>query len=225
MADPDHQAWAFARLDRPDRVRTAGRVGDERAWSTSKVLVVAGYLQSRVGGDPGRIPAADRRLIRAALTRSDEDAVVAVRARIVGRPGTVMTRVLRSVGDRETVAPDRYQGLMRWSLREQVRFAAALDAGRVVSPTASRWLLDQLRPVPEHRWGLGRIGATAFKGGWLRADTATRQVGLVDGWAVAISTDAGPVRRQTDGDDAHVTGMDALARRLASRLDWERRCR
>ena len=48
-----------------------------------------------------------------------------------------MTRVLRSIGDTTTVAPDRYEGLMPWSIREQVRFMAALDAGKVVSRAAS----------------------------------------------------------------------------------------
>jgi len=72
--------------------------------------------------------------------------------------------------------------------------------------------------------GLGTVGATTFKGGWLRQGRVTRQMGLLDGYAVAIITDLGPVVRQTDGDSAHVEAMNDLAERLAERLAYERRC-
>ena len=69
------------------------------------------------------------------------------------------------------------------------------------------------------RWGLGTIGASAFKGGWLRSDTETRQMGIVNGYAVAIITaHVGPAVLQADGDVAHVQQMNALAARLQSRL-------
>jgi hypothetical protein len=42
---------------------------------------------------------------------------------------------------------------------------------------------------------------------------------------VAISTDEGPVVRQTDGDSAHVRAMNDLAVLLAARLAWEQDCR
>ena len=35
-----------------------------------------------------------------------------------------------------------------------------------------------MRPVEAHAWGLGTIGASAYKGGWLREDRVTRQLGL-----------------------------------------------
>lgn len=219
------RAWAFAPVDDPGEVVVEGRVADRRAWSTSKVLVVAAYLDAAVAGDPDRLTNANRRLISAALTRSDADAITAIRDQIPGSSGAAMTAVLRSVGDRTTAAPDRYQGTMAWSLREQVRFMIALEGGRVVSRAASRYLSGTMRPIEEHSWGLGRIGARPYKGGWLRANTATRQFGVVDGYAVAIATTSGPAIRQTDGDAAHVTAMDALARQLEQRLAWERRCR
>lgn len=218
-------AWAFAPLDRPGSVTVEGRVSSSPAWSTSKVLVVAAYLDTAVDGRPSRIGATNRRLITAALTRSDGDAVTAVRNQIPGRPGRAMTAVLRSIGDTTTVAPDSYQGTMQWSLREQVRFTAALASGRVVSRAASDYLLKTMHPIPAHSWGLGTIGATAFKGGWLRPSTPTRQLGIVDGYAVAISTELGAAVRQTDGDQAHVEQMNRLARLLRERLTWERRCR
>ena len=75
-----------------------------------------------------------------------------------------------------------------------------------------------MQPIKAHSWGLGRIGATAYKGGWLRRTTATRQMGIVDGYAVAIITDVGPAVVQTDGDAAHVEQMNRLARLLKQRL-------
>lgn len=70
--------------------------------------------------------------------------------------------------------------------------------------------------------GSGDIDASAFKGGWLRANTATRQMGLVDGYAVAIITDQGPVEVQSDGDAAHVDQIDRVARVLRDRLQFDR---
>ncbi|GAA3616604.1 serine hydrolase [Microlunatus ginsengisoli] len=213
---------AFAALTEPDEITVEGRVGATQAWSTSKVLIVAAFLDGVAGGDPDAITARNRQLITKALTASDGEAVNALRDQIPGRPGPAMTRVLRAIGDRTTSPPDTYQGLMRWSILEQVRFMAAMAHGRVVSRAASSFLRKAMRPIPAHAWGLGRIGASAYKGGWLRADTATRQLGLVDGYAVAIITTAGPARRQTDGDSAHVQAMDRLAALLAERLAFER---
>ena len=193
-------AFAFARLDRPRDVTVEGHIaGPAAAWSTSKVLIVAAYLDTAVDGHPERVSAANRRRITAALTRSDETAVNLIRDQIGARPGPAMTSVLRSIGDETTRVPDTYLGTMVWSIREQVRFMAALDAGRVVSPAASRYLLEAMRPMAAHSWGLGRVGATAYKGGWLRADTATRQMGIVDGFAVAIITTTGPACARTTG--------------------------
>ncbi|QIM21627.1 serine hydrolase [Phycicoccus sp. HDW14] len=209
----------WAPLSNPSAVRTEGSVSRYKAWSTSKVLVVAAYLDTVVDGDPAKIPSGDRSLIRAALTRSDGDAVVAIRERIPGSPGAAITTVLRSIGDTATVAPDRSQGSMSWSPRQQVRFMAALAAGRVVSAKASSWLLGQMQPISAHRWGLGTIGASSFKGGWLTPESETRQMGIVGGYAVAIITvGEGPAVVQTDGDSAHVQQMNRLAALLAKRL-------
>ncbi len=209
----------WAPLSNPSAVRSEGSVSRYQAWSTSKVLIVAAYLDTVVDGDPSRIPDTERGWIRAALTRSDGDAIVAVRGKIPGSPGAAITGVLRSIGDTRTSAPDRSQGTMSWSPREQVRFMAALANGKVVSPAASSWLLAQMHPIPEHRWGLGTIGASAFKGGWLTPSSETRQMGIVGGYAVAIITvGQGPAVVQTDGDSAHVQQMNRLAALLADRL-------
>jgi Beta-lactamase enzyme family len=209
----------WAPLSNPSAVQSEGSVPSWQAWSTSKVLVVAAYLDTVVDGDPSRIPDTERGWITAALTASDGDAVVNVRSRIPGSPGAAINAVLRSIGDTTTVAPDTSQGTMWWSPREQVRFMAALSAGRVVSPAASSYLLGQMQPIAAHRWGLGRIGASSMKGGWLTSQSETRQMGIVGGYAVAIITvGVGPAVLQTDGDYAHVWQMDRMAALLARRL-------
>ncbi|GAA2738195.1 hypothetical protein GCM10009867_28450 [Pedococcus aerophilus] len=210
---------AFAPLSNPGDVTVEGSVSSWKAWSTSKVLVVAAFLDTVCDGDPGQATAQQKRWITAALTASDGDAVVALRNEIPGSPGAAIDRVLRSIGDTRTVAPDTSQGGMRWTIREQVRFMAALANGRVVSKASSSYLLSAMRPISAHRWGLGTIGAGAFKGGWLRSDTVTRQMGIYDGYAVAIITDhVGPAVVQTDGDSAHVQQMNRLATILKARL-------
>ena len=215
-------ALAFAPLASPGNVTIEGSVSSWKAWSTSKVLVVAAFLDTVCGGDPSRATAEQQRWITAALTASDGEAVVALRNQIPGSPGAAINRVLRSIGDTRTVAPDTSQGGMQWTIREQVRFMAALANGRVVSRAASRYLLASMRPIGAHRWGLGTIGATAFKGGWLRSDTVTRQMGIYDGYAVAIITEhVGPAVVQTDGDAAHVRQMNRLATVLEARLARE----
>lgn len=213
---------AFAPLDDPGDITVQGRVPTSPAWSTSKVLIVAAFLDTVADGDPDRVGAGDRRLITAALTESDGEAVNALRDQIPGRPGPAMNAVLRAIGDTTTVAPDTYQGTMLWSVREQVRFMAAMANGELVSTEASRFLLETMRPIEAHAWGLGTIGATAYKGGWLRSTSPTRQMGVVDGYAVAIITDEGPVALQTDGDDAHVQQMNRLATLLERRLEYEK---
>ncbi len=213
---------AFAPLSDPADVTIEGSVSSYKAWSTSKVLVVAAFLDTVCDGDPTRASAQQKRWVTAALTASDGDAVVALRGEIPGSPGAAITSVLRSIGDSRTVAPDTSQGGMQWTIREQVRFMAALANGKVVSKASSSYLLSSMRPIGAHRWGLGTIGAGAFKGGWLRSDTVTRQMGIYDGYAVAIITDAvGPAVVQTDGDSAHVQQMNRLATILKARLARE----
>lgn len=217
-----NDAFAFAPLSSPGNVTVEGSVSGYKAWSTSKVLVVAAFLDTVCDGDPARATTQQKRWVTAALTASDANAVVALRDAIPGSPGAAINRVLRSIGDTRTVAPDASQGGMQWTIREQVRFMAALSAGRVVSKASSSYLLSSMRPISAHRWGLGTIGAGPFKGGWLRSDTVTRQMGIVDGYAVAIITDAqGPAVLQSDGDSAHVAQMNYLAKILKRRLALE----
>jgi hypothetical protein len=212
-------AIAWAPLSDPTDITVEGSVPRSRAWSTSKVLVIAAYLDTVVGGDPDAIPAEVRGWIQKALAESDNDAIDAIRAQIPGSQGQAMTRILRAVGDTTTTAPDSYIGTMQWSVAEQVRFMAALGNGQVVSPEASAFLLREMQPIPEQRWGLGTIGARAFKPGWVNAQTETRQMGIVGNYAVAIITAGdGPATRQGDGDYAHERQLNRLARLLAERI-------
>ena len=213
-------AWAFAPLDHPERITVEGEVPRQRAWSTSKVLVVAAFLEDAADGDPARLDPQQRHWVARALGESDMDSLVALRSLISGDRGAVMTSILRSIGDEVTVAPATKEGTMDWSVGEQVRFMAALARGEVVSPATSAYLLEAMQPVPSQRWGLASVGATAAKGGWLTPKTETRQMGLLNGYAVALITDAvGPALLQSDGDEAHIEQLDRLAAMLAERLD------
>jgi len=182
-------------------------------------LVIAAYLDTVVDGDPREIPGEEREWIREALTKSDGEAIAAIRHEIDGSPGEAMTRILRSIGDTTTSAPDSHEGTMQWSAAEQVRFMAALGNGQVVSPEASAFLLQQMQPIPSQRWGLGAIGARAFKPGWVSGQTETRQMGIVGNYAVAIITAGdGPATIQSDGDYAHEWQLNRLAHVVAARI-------
>lgn len=219
-------AIAYAPLDDPTDVTVVGSVPSSRAWSTSKVLIVCAFINTVAGGDPEQLSADQRSLITKALTASDMNALITVRSAIPGGAQRPITEILRSIGDTTTQVPAAKEGVMQWGIRDQVRFMAALADGEVVSPATSRYVLKTMRPIPQHRWGLGTIGASAFKGGWLTPQTETRQMGIVDGYAVAIITAGdGPAVLQTDGDSAHVQQMNHLASILQGRLDAEQESR
>lgn len=216
-------AWAFASLDQPQHVVVEGAVPSQRAWSTSKVLVVAAFLAEACDGDPTKASATQRRQMERALTESDLDSLIALANAVPGGKSAGMTKVLRAVGDAKTTVPSQLEGTMTWSVQEQVRFLIALNDGRVVSPATSRYLLEHMQPIQSQSWGLGTVGATAYKGGWLRANTETRQMGILDGYAAAIITrGVGPAEVQSDGDFAHVRQLNLLATKLQQRLAAER---
>lgn len=215
--------WAFAPLSDPGRVVVEGNVPSQRAWSTSKVLVVAAFLATVADGDPARLTAQQARWIDRALTESDMASLLALRGGIPGGSGAPMNAILRSVGDTQTRAPNTREGTMPWTVRNQVRFMAALAAGRVVNAQVSRYILTRMHPVSSQSWGLGTVGATAVKGGWLRPDTETRQMGVLDGYAVSLLTaGVGPAVWQSDGDAAHVRQLNRLAALLKERLEADR---
>lgn len=214
-------AFAYAPLDNPSKVKVEGSVSDTRAWSTSKVLVVLAFIKTVGGGNPDSLSQYWRDNIKLALTESDLNALLRIRAAIPGGSSAPMTQILRSIGDNDTNPPNRSEGSMNWSIRNQIRFMAALKAGKAVNKKTSRYVLNQMNPVPEHSWGLGTIGASQFKGGWYSKgyETDTRQMGIVGDYAVVIITDGdGPKVLQTDGDYAHVRQMNKLAKMLKKHL-------
>ncbi len=215
----ERNAIAWAPLADPANIVVEGSVPSSRAWSTSKVLVVAAYLASVVHGDPDKISAEDQRLIRVALSRSDNRSIIALRHR-VPNCGKAMSRVLRSIGDTSTKVPDSFEGTMQWGVEEQVKFMAAMGNGNLVSPKASFFLLRQMQPVASQRWGLGIIGARAFKPGWMNAQTESRQMGIVGDFAVALITAGG--EPSTSSDAMHSRQLNRLAALLAARIEDER---
>ncbi|MGB3954167.1 MAG: hypothetical protein WBL05_02590 [Brooklawnia sp.] len=146
------------------------------------MLVVAAFLDTVLAGDPANA-SGELDLIRSALAESDAEAVAALLDKIPGDATEAMTGVLRDIGDISTEVPEVDVSVMQWSLNEQIRFMAALAAGAVVSEAASAFILEAMQPIDEQRWGLGTITDGPFKGGWLDADTVTRQMGIVDGYA------------------------------------------
>lgn len=219
VKDSNRDAIAWAPLADPEQVVVEGSVPSSRAWSTSKVLVVAAYLDRVVDGDPANIPAEDRRLIRAALARSDDAAIIALRHR-VPNCAAAMASILRSVGDTTTKVPEAFEGTMEWDVREQVRFMAAIGNGELVSPEASRFLLEQMQPVASQRWGLGMIGARAFKPGWMDVRSESRQMGVVGDFAAALIT-SGP-DPNNPSDATHSGQLNRLALLLAKRIQDDR---
>lgn len=223
LVGDDRNAWAFAPVEAPEDLVVEGSVRRQRAWSTSKVLIAATFIDAVAGGDPGRLTEDQRSWVERAMGESDMDSLTAMRRAIPGDRTARMQEILRSAGDQRTVVPDSKHGTMEWRIEDQIGFMAALARGEVVSPATSEFLLGAMQPVESQRWGLPAVGATATKGGWLTPDTETRQMGILDGYAVALVTDAvGPAVLQSDGDSAHVERMDELAALLKERLTAER---
>lgn len=215
-----HNAWAFAPLSDPSKITVEGSVPSSKAYSTSKVPIIAAFIATVGQGDPSRLSSRQRGWIEKALATSDGAAMSQIQNAIPGGPATAVTKIFRAIGDKTTTGRNTLTGTMQWSVREQVRFMAALNGGKVVNEKTSAYILARMHPVKSQSWGLGSVGASAFKGGWYSSSRETRQMGIVDGYAVAIITDGtiGPVILQSDGDSAHVAQLNKLAARLHQRL-------
>lgn len=218
LVGDERSTWAFVPLGDPGSLVVEGEAPQQRAWSTSKVLVVAAFLQQRGADSLDVLSGADANAVRSALSESHMDSLLHLRGQLDDRSAR-MTGILRAVGDEETVVPGTKEGTMTWTVARQARFMAALADGRVVNPAVSEVLLTHMAPIPSQRWGLGTIDARAYKGGWLTPTSETRQMGIVGNYAVAIlSYGVGPAELQSDNDYAHVEQMNALADQLRTRL-------
>jgi hypothetical protein len=198
------------------KARRLGTLSTGVAWSTIKVPVAIAAVR-QANGHPS---AETLRLMRAAITSSDNDAALALWSRL-GPAAMVATKtqsVLRSGGDRTTVVPSRQSrvgftpfGQSMWSLTEQARFAASLPCMAGTSTVLS--LMGQV--TPSQRWGVGGMSGTlALKGGWGPGTDGrylVRQLSVVrlpDGTRVGMSLAARPA----DGRfDTGTSNVDALA--------------
>jgi hypothetical protein len=143
---------------------------------------------------------ADREEVEAVITRSDNDAALALFERLEDGSAQVEA-VLRRGGDRDTVVerepdPRGWSSFGRtvWSLAAAATFLRALARGEVLGADETARVLDAMgRVVPEQRWGLGTLPGARFKGGWgPREDGGYEvvQVGIVGGEVIAIAANA-----------------------------------
>ena len=175
------------------------------------------------------------RLMRLAITQSDNDAAMALWSRL-GAPTSAAARtqaVLRAGGDTTTVVPSRRLrpqfspfGQSNWSLAAQATFAASLSCMANTGP-----VLEMMGKVTSsQRWGIGTLSATvAFKGGWGPATNGAylvRQMAVVrlaDGSRIGLAIAARPAGGRFD---TGVADLNAIARWFAANIHsgGARRC-
>ncbi|MGD7001935.1 hypothetical protein [Corynebacterium halotolerans] len=189
-------------------VQQAGRLMSGAAWSTVKVPLAVAALRS----DPDLVP-----VVNAAIEESDNDVAVelweslgdAVSAR------EQVEAVLRETGDEVTVIDgDHFEensrgfGDSEWTLAAQAKLAVQMRCMAGAGP-----VLESMGHInDEHRYGLGQVADTVFKGGWGpdedTGDYLVRQFGLfpVGSGEVGIALAVHP------GDGSYETGQLALTR-------------
>jgi hypothetical protein len=161
------------------------------------------------------------RLMRLAITQSDNDAAMELWSRL-GSPTAAAAQtqvVLREGGDTTTVVPAKRLrrgytpfGQANWSIAAQATFAASLPC--MANTDQVLELMGQV--TPSQRWGIGAINTgVAFKGGWgpgIDGAYLVRQMAIVrlaDGSRIGLALAARPA----DGRfDTGVADLNALAR-------------
>ncbi|MDN5727579.1 MAG: hypothetical protein L0G99_16865, partial [Propionibacteriales bacterium] len=194
------------------RAQRLGRVSGGPAWSTAKVPLARAALAGRPSDQT-------RPLIRRALRNSDNAAAESLWSGLGSdrvAAGQV-TQVLRLAGDRRTTIPSRRArdnfsivGQTTWELTDQAAYGGTLACLPRTDPVR-----DDMRHVrADLQWGLGRLDAAEFKGGWgpgADGRYLVRQFGTVrlpDGGMAAIAIAA----IGTDGSYASGTAaLDELA--------------
>lgn len=149
------------------------------AWSTIKVPLVIAALRENHSTEI--TPP-----MRAAITESNNAAAESIWAGL-GDPVTAahaVEKVLVEAGDHTTVESRKVRpeytafGQTRWSLTDQLRFAAFAACDKSAAPV--RALMGQIES--DQQWGLGHIPDTEFKGGWGPSEAGAylvRQFGFV----------------------------------------------
>ena len=187
-----------------------GDDGAYPAWSTIKVPIAIAALRQ----DPSLSPDA-----AAAIQYSDNDAAQRLWSALP--PGAVDAVLAEGGADVQVntaaLRPEFSTfGQTGWSPSEQARFAAHLPciAG------AQDVLASMGQIVPEQAYGIGRLPAARFKGGWgpdPQGNYTVRQLGLVAGPSgeVAVALTAAPASGTYADAQAMATRIaDGLARRL-----------
>lgn len=214
---------AFAPVGRGQPATSLGELREGVAWSTMKVPVAIATLRA-ADAPPSR---QTLRLIRLAITQSDNDAAMALWSGL-GSPADAAAQtqaVLREGGDTTTVVPATRRrpeytpfGQSSWSLAAQAIFAASLPGLAQAGPVLE--LMGQV--TPSQRWGVGALtAAVAFKGGWgpgVDGAYLVRQMAVLEcpgreraGLALAA--------RPADGRfDTGVSNLNALACWVAANL-------
>jgi hypothetical protein len=165
--------------------------------STTKILVLAALLRDR--GGVAALTTAQQGLARAAVTESDNQAILALFAALEQDRGGLTgasnyaTALLREAGDPSTTVataspPSGYAttfGQTAWSPSDEVRFFRFLALGCLLPPRDTRYILRLMSQIePSESWGLGAVGfgSVAFKGGWgplPNGQYGVRQTGII----------------------------------------------
>lgn len=191
------------------RVQAFGGERQAHGWSTTKVPVLTALLAAQ-----HRLSATEQVWARSAITESNNAAILdlfgsleALKGGLLGASQAVEDE-LRASGDQDTIvateppppgAVTRF-GQTDWRPANAVLFFSALDAGCLLSPVNTRYVLGLMQEIePSESWGLGSAGFShvAFKGGWGPEGAAylVRQSGVIDPLsprAVAIAIVAYP---------------------------------
>jgi hypothetical protein len=184
-----------------------------QAMSTSKILILSALLRDKEGVD--NLTAEQRSLAEAAVTESDNDAILALFSDLEADHGgllgasTYATSLLRAVGDDRTQVttappPPGYAttfGQTPWTPTAEVTFFRSLALGCVLPPADSAYVLGLMRSIePSESFGLGSAGfpEVAFKGGWGPEpgdQYGVRQTGIIGGGdsGVVVAITADPV--------------------------------
>jgi hypothetical protein len=214
---------AYAPLGLGKPAKSLGDLREGVGWSTMKIPVTIATVKLSKGH-----PSQDTlRLMRLAITQSDNDAAMELWSRL-GSPTVAAAQtqaVLREGGDTTTVVPsERLRsgftpfGQSNWSLVAQATFAASLPCMANTGP-----VLELMGKVaPSQSWGIGGNNTTvAFKGGWGPGTDGAylvRQMAVVrlpDGSRIGLAIAARP------GDGRFATGiadLNAVAGWVASNI-------
>lgn len=214
---------AYAPIGRANPATSYGELRGGVGWSTMKVPVAIATVKKA-----GANPSADTlRLMRLAITASDNDSAMALWSRL-GSPSSAAAQtqaVLREGGDTTTQVPSQRLrpgftpfGQADWSLAAESTFAASLPC--MANTDVVLALMGQV--TPSQRWGIGALDTTvAFKGGWgpgRDGGYLVRQMAIVqldDGSRIGVALGARP----RDGRfETGISDLNAVARWVSANI-------